>query len=76
MPAADILILGAGPVGCTLALALQGSRHAVRVVDPGPATVGAFRPLALSHASRLILERVGIWGAFPATPIASIHVSP
>ncbi len=75
MPAADILVLGAGPVGCTLALALQGSRHAVRVVDPGPATVSAFRPIALSHASRLILERVGAWGAFPATPIAAIHVS-
>jgi 2-octaprenyl-6-methoxyphenol hydroxylase len=35
----------------------------------------AFRPIALSQASRLILERLGAWGAFPATPIASIHVS-
>ena len=75
MPGADILVLGAGPVGCTLALALRDSRHTVRVVDPRPAAVGAFRPIALSHASRLILERVGVWGAFPATPIASIHVS-
>jgi len=75
MPGADILVLGAGPVGCTLALALQGSRHAVRLVDPKPAAPGAFRPIALSHASRLILERVGAWGAFAVTPIASIHVS-
>ena len=75
MPAADILVLGAGPVGCTLALALRDSRHAVRVVDPGRAAGGAFRPIALSHASRLILQRVGVWGTFAATPIASIHVS-
>ena len=75
MPGADILVLGAGPVGCTLALALRDSRHAVRIVDPAAAAVGAFRPIALSHASRLILERVGVWGAFPATPIGCIHVS-
>lgn len=75
MPADDVLILGAGPVGCTLALALQGARHRVRLVDPRPAALRAFRPIALSHASRLILERVGAWGAFPATPITCIHVS-
>lgn len=75
MPGADILVLGSGPVGCTLALALRGSRHAVRIVDPNPAAGGTFRPIALSHASRLILERVGAWGAFAVTPIASIHVS-
>ena len=75
MPAGDVLILGAGPVGCTLALALQGSRQRVRLVEARPAALPVFRPIALSHASRLILERVGAWGAFPATPIASIHVS-
>ena len=75
MPGADILVLGAGPVGCTLALALRDSRHAVRVVDAKPVAHGAFRPIALSHASRLILERVGAWGAFPATPITTVHVS-
>jgi 2-octaprenyl-6-methoxyphenol hydroxylase len=75
MRADDILILGAGPVGCTLALALQGTRHRVRLVEARPAALPAFRPIALSHASRLILERVGAWGAFPATPITTIHVS-
>ncbi len=75
MSAADILILGAGPVGCTLALALQESRLRVRLVEPGPDSLPAFRPIVLSHASRLILERVGAWGAFPATPITMIHVS-
>ena len=75
MNAADVLILGAGPVGCTLALALQGARHRVRLVEPRPDALPAFRPIALSHASRLILERLGAWGSFPATPIESIHVS-
>jgi 2-polyprenyl-6-methoxyphenol hydroxylase-like FAD-dependent oxidoreductase len=71
----DVLVLGAGPVGCALALALEGSRHAVRVVDPHVAPAIGFRPIALSHASRLILERIGAWGAFPATPIETVHVS-
>ena len=76
MPALDVQILGAGPVGCTLALALAGSPHRVRVVDPqAGGALPAFRPIALSHASRLILERVGAWGAFPVTPIEGIHVS-
>jgi 2-octaprenyl-6-methoxyphenol hydroxylase len=75
MPAIEVLILGAGPVGCTLALALQGTRQRVRLVEPRPDAPPAFRPIALSHASRLILERVGAWGAFPVTPITTIHVS-
>ena len=72
---AEVLILGAGPVGCVLALALRGSRHRVRLVDPQPASGAATRPIALSQSSRLILERIGAWGGFSATPILSIHVS-
>lgn len=75
MAAADVVIHGAGPVGCTLALALQGARHRVQLVEPRAAALPAFRPIALSHASRLILERVGAWGSFRATPITAIHVS-
>ncbi len=70
----DVLVRGAGPVGCTLALALLRSRLRVAVLRreaPAP----AFRPIALSHASRLILERVGAWQGLPATPIRSIEVS-
>jgi 2-octaprenyl-6-methoxyphenol hydroxylase len=33
------------------------------------------RPIALSHASRLILERVGAWRALAPTPIETIHIS-
>ena len=70
----DVLIRGAGPVGCALALALRGSRLEVALVDPG-APPGGFRPIALSYASRLILERVGAWAGLPVTPIETIVVS-
>jgi 2-octaprenyl-6-methoxyphenol hydroxylase len=77
----DIEIRGAGPVGCTLALALRGAglRVALSGRRPAEATPDqsrrAFRPLALSHASRLILERAGAWEGLPCTPIGQIHVS-
>jgi 2-octaprenyl-6-methoxyphenol hydroxylase len=76
MPAAaiDVLIRGAGPVGCVLALALRSSSHKIALLDGGHATP-AFRPIVLSYASRLILERVGAWTALAATPIETIHVS-
>jgi 2-octaprenyl-6-methoxyphenol hydroxylase len=73
---ADVVIRGAGPVGCALAIALQGSglrvavheRHALGTARP-------FRPIALSYASRLILERLGAWHALAATPIETVQVS-
>jgi 2-octaprenyl-6-methoxyphenol hydroxylase len=78
MPA-EIAILGAGPVGCALALALRrAGRGAHLCAKPAIAQADApavFRPIALSHASRLILERLGAWHALAATPIETIHVS-
>src|SRR2546423_5543535 len=73
-PAVDVLIRGAGPVGCALALALRRSAHTVAILDTA-APAPAFRPLALSYASRLILERLGVWQALPVTPIERIVVS-
>jgi len=73
-PAVDVLIRGAGPVGCTLALALRSSGLRVALTDVGAAPP-AFRPVALSYASRLILERVGAWSELPVTPIERILVS-
>src|SRR6266849_4596026 len=70
----DVLIRGAGPVGCTLALALRGSGLEVAVLDVSTAK-SSFRPIALSYASRLILERVGAWQGLASTPIETIHVS-
>jgi 2-octaprenyl-6-methoxyphenol hydroxylase len=75
MPAAaiDILVKGAGPVGCVAALALRGAKQ-VRLLATNAGTP-AFRPIVLSYASRLILERVGAWNALETTPIQAIHVS-
>jgi 2-octaprenyl-6-methoxyphenol hydroxylase len=71
---ADVLIRGAGPVGCTVALALRQSGLNVVLYDPGGATP-SFRPLALSYATRLTFERLGMWSQIPATAIERIVVS-
>jgi 2-octaprenyl-6-methoxyphenol hydroxylase len=70
----DIAVRGAGPVGCAVALALRGSGHRIAVFEAGPAPAG-FRPIALSHASRLILERLDVWHGLAATPIETVQVS-
>ncbi len=74
----DVLIMGGGPVGGALALALRDTGLKLGVLETRPpnATSDDPRPLALSHGTRLILERLGVWQALePATPIARIHVS-
>lgn len=74
---ADVVICGAGPVGSLLALALADAGRRVALVDAHgqDAARAPFRPIALSHASSLILQRAGAWDGFAATPIESIHVS-
>ena len=78
---ADVIIVGGGPVGAVLALALcQGACTPLRVTvleaQPDSAARNDARTLALSHGSRLILERVGIWQQLKsATPITRIHIS-
>ena len=75
----DILIVGGGPVGATLALALRAAGLMVTVLEARQEGVVGNDPraLALSMGSRLILQRLGVWKALAphATPIATIHVS-
>ncbi len=78
----DVAIVGAGPVGATLALALADSDLDVVVVDPRAAgeTARTDRSLALSHGARLVFERLGVWAGLAATegavtPIVAIDVS-
>lgn len=75
----DILIIGGGPVGATLALALRDTGLGVTLLEARPAGVASTdqRTLALSEGSRLILQRLGVWQALAVqtTPIETIHIS-
>lgn len=73
----DILIIGAGPVGMTLALALADSPWRVCLVDSQPSGNGQADPrtLALAHGSRQLLGRLRAWDAAAATPIDEIHIA-
>ena len=72
----DILVTGAGPAGLCLARALRGSGLRVALVDTQPREAlaeAAFdgREIALTHHSRAILQRLGIWSRIPDE-----HISP
>jgi 2-polyprenyl-6-methoxyphenol hydroxylase-like FAD-dependent oxidoreductase len=77
MPQHDLLIVGAGPVGLALALALKDSGLGIVLVDARAraAVLADPRILALAHGTRLTLERLGVWDELPATAIRTIHVS-
>lgn len=74
----DIVVIGGGPIGCALACALRDSGLDCLILEARSAQTPAAdaRTLALSHGSRLILERLHAWQAIePLTAITSIHVS-
>lgn len=72
----EIVIRGGGPVGSTLALLLKATGRRVLLVEPrGRADSATARPIALSYASRIILERAGVWRALKVSPIQTVHVS-
>jgi 2-octaprenyl-6-methoxyphenol hydroxylase len=71
----DVAIVGAGPVGATLAARLGRLGLDAAIFEARSAPAYDARTLALSHASREGLEELGAWPAGESTPIASIHVS-
>ena len=73
----DLLIVGAGPVGLALALALKNAGLDIVLADARPrdAVTRDPRDLALAHGTRLTLKRLGVWDGLPATPIQHIHIS-
>jgi 2-octaprenyl-6-methoxyphenol hydroxylase len=78
----DVVIVGAGPVGGALALALADADLDVVAVDARAAggTLRGDRSLALSHGARLIFERLAVWPRLAAvagavTPIVEIDIS-
>lgn len=74
----DIAIIGGGPVGAALALALRDSKLKVCVLESRAAlsTGNEARALALSYGSRMVLTRCGIWETLPdVSSICTIHIS-
>lgn len=74
---APVTIIGGGPAGMALALALHRNGVTAGISDARPRGAAGkdARILALSHGSRLILENLGVWRGIPHTPISAIHVS-
>ncbi|MEJ1958997.1 MAG: FAD-dependent monooxygenase [Nitrosomonadales bacterium] len=76
--ACDIAIIGGGPVGASLALALRDSSLNICMLEarPANATSNDARALALSYGSRLLLDRLGVWNALhDISAIRTIHIS-
>ena len=78
----DVLIIGGGLVGASLACALENSRHSVRIVEAFPLKSDLQpsyddRTVALSWGSRCILEGMQVWDAMAGQvePIKTIHIS-
>lgn len=74
----DIIIIGGGPVGMAVSLALQELGLSILLLESRglPEKEEDPRPLALSYGSRLILERFGVWrNLIQTTPITTIHIS-
>lgn len=79
----DILIVGGGLVGASLACALRVGPFSVAMVEAARPAVAAApgyddRTLALAYGSRRILDGIGVWEAIAqrgAAPIRRIHVS-
>lgn len=78
----DVLIIGGGLVGASLACALEGLDLRIGLVEAAPLTVSAHpsyddRTLALAQGTRRIFQTLGLWEALAptATPIRRIHIS-
>jgi 2-octaprenyl-6-methoxyphenol hydroxylase len=59
----DVAIIGGGPVGAALALALQGNNLNVVLLEARDTPINTTDPraLALSYGTRLLLQRLGAW---------------
>ncbi len=74
----DVAIVGAGPAGLCFARSLAGSGLSVAVVEKQPLEAIAQpgfdgREIALTHASRAILQRLGLWQRFDADEISLLR---
>jgi 2-octaprenyl-6-methoxyphenol hydroxylase len=85
-PSYEAIVVGGGPAGLTLALALAealGATASIGVVDPAGAgsgtspRVGDARASALSAASKRLLDALGVWPALAphAEPVAAVDIT-
>ena len=81
-PDYDILIIGGGLVGASLAVALRESPLRIGVIEAVPLAASSQpsyddRTLALAYGSKQIFDSIGCWRdiAPEATPIERIHIS-
>lgn len=61
----DVAIIGGGPVGAALAIALQGNDLNVVLLEARESAINSTDPraLALSYGTRLLLQRLGAWNS-------------
>ena len=78
----DVLIIGGGMVGASLACALAGQDLRIGLVEAAPLNVSEHpgyddRSIALAQGTRRIFQTLGLWDALAltATPIRQIHIS-
>jgi 2-octaprenyl-6-methoxyphenol hydroxylase len=79
----DIVIVGGGMVGASLAIALKPSRYSVLLVESVPhqsENQPSYdeRTVALTHSAKLIFSAMGVWDGIErsqAEPILDIHIS-
>lgn len=74
----DVAIVGAGPAGLCFARSLAGSGLSVALVERQPRqalAAPAFdgREIAMTHASRAILERLGVWRHFDPRDVSDLR---
>ena len=70
----DILVVGAGPAGLSFAAELAGSGLKVTLIEKSPLEVLQNPPydgreIALTHLSRKIMQRLGMWDLIPKDEI-------
>mgnify|MGYP000028650314 FL=1 len=73
----DVAIVGGGPAGLTLAKALADSGLKLAVFEQSPESALAEpgpdgKEIALTHASKALLDKLGIWSGLPESAISML----
>ena len=74
----DVIVIGAGPAGLSLARLLAETTLKIAIIDPATASVlknppADGREIALTHQSKELLEAMGAWDAVPEGEIFKLR---